>query len=200
MLVRLHLHSVLALSLNGLMAAAPAPLRREGRYSLRGSSQKAAGFPALRIMCASQRTDPTQRTITQHLLTFRIVKHPPPDGARLDVQSAHKSCFSSQSEARSGRIKFFGFNLVACPSRVFPSHLFLFFVLLRLFCSIWYALRGATFTGCCCCCCLLVAPCWSLGVLRWCGCPLLVFLLLLFDLLNDFPDLPLRSLQNNKRI
>lgn len=84
-------------------------------------------------MCASQRTDPTQRTVTQHLHTFSHLQ-----ARSSGCSERSQGCFCSRSEARSGLIRFFGFNLVACPSRVFPSRLFFSFscaVLLDLVCA-----------------------------------------------------------------
>lgn len=190
MLVRLHFHSVLALSLNVLMAAASTPVRREAQRLLVISSQRQPGFRFADNVCFSEdRSNPAYRR------TFRMwnIRH------LLDVWSAHGVVLLSEwGSLRSYKVLWFRSCCLSFSLLVFPLPL-VFFRSLAPFYSIWFALGGATFIGCCCCCCcLLAAPCWSLGVLRRCCCPLLIFLLLLFDLLDDFPDLPLCSLRRQE--
>lgn len=72
-------------------------------------------------MCASQRTEPTQHTVTQHLRTFRILNVRHLLARSSGCLGRSQGWFCSRSETRSGLIRFFGFNLVACPSRVFFS-------------------------------------------------------------------------------
>lgn len=143
---------------------------------------KSSLISANNVCFSEDRSNPAYRYPASPLVQNR--KHPPPAGCLERSQG----CFCFCSEAL---IRFFGFDLVTCPSRFscFPPACFFFSFsctfLLDLVCARRSYIHRLL---------LLAAPCWSLGVLRWCCCPLLVFLLLLFDLLNDFPDLPLRSL------
>lgn len=141
-------------------------------------------------VCFSEdRSNPAYRyTASPRVQKSENIRHLP--GARLDVR------FKLSEWGSLGSYKVLWFRSCCLSFGVCFPPTCLFFVLLRLFAR--FGLRSEELhsqAAAGCCCCLLAAPCWSLGVLRWCRCPLLVFLLLLFDLLDDFPDLPLCSLQ-----
>lgn len=123
---------MLALSLNVLTAAASAPVWTGARCLLVRSSDKQPDFRFANNVCFSEdRSNPAYRyTASPHIQS--------PTGALVRMFGALTGLFFSRSEARSGLIRFFGFNLVACPSRVFPSRLFFSFscaVLLDLVCA-----------------------------------------------------------------